>query len=182
MRQKKLKQSFHVPAFSLIELLIVIAIIGLMAMIAVVAVNANLLKARDMKRKADLKQMRTALEFYLDKYGAYPSTGSGWWGTCSTYGTHANTGSNGYIPNLSPEFTGLLPKDPTGKANAYCTGLGIGPEQSCFLYKSDGTHYKLLAHCTIESLLPTSDPFYDPMRPNHAYMVCDGDITTCNTW
>lgn len=59
--------------FTLVELLVVVAIIGLLAGIAVVSVNSVRVKARDAKRIADVKQIQNALELYNNtKGGAYP--------------------------------------------------------------------------------------------------------------
>lgn len=61
--------------FTLIELLVVIAVIGLLASVVLVALNATRIKARDTKRKADIKQLQTALEFYYDDNNEYPAVG-----------------------------------------------------------------------------------------------------------
>lgn len=58
--------------FTLIELLVVIAIIGVLASTVLASVNSARIKARDARRKADLRQITTALELYYDTYGAYP--------------------------------------------------------------------------------------------------------------
>ena len=58
--------------FTLIELLVVIAIIGVLASTVLASVNSARIKARDARRKADLKQISLALELYYDAYGAYP--------------------------------------------------------------------------------------------------------------
>ncbi|PIT96248.1 hypothetical protein COT94_01415, partial [Candidatus Falkowbacteria bacterium CG10_big_fil_rev_8_21_14_0_10_37_14] len=55
-------------AFTLIELLIVIAIIGVLATLATVAVSSARGRARDAKRVSDLKQISTALEMYYADY------------------------------------------------------------------------------------------------------------------
>ena len=60
--------------FTLVELLVVVAIIGLLAGIAVVSVNAVRAKARDTKRVADIKQIQTALERRFSDTGMYPPT------------------------------------------------------------------------------------------------------------
>ncbi|TAN33016.1 prepilin-type N-terminal cleavage/methylation domain-containing protein [Patescibacteria group bacterium] len=68
-----MKQS---KGFSLIELLVVVAIIGLLATLAVVALNGARIKARDGKRLSDLKQIQTALELYQDENNSYPAGAS----------------------------------------------------------------------------------------------------------
>ncbi|MFH1522588.1 MAG: type II secretion system protein [Patescibacteria group bacterium] len=59
--------------FTLIELLVVISIIGLLSSMAVYAINSARVKARDTKRKADLKQVQLALELFYDNNNTYPS-------------------------------------------------------------------------------------------------------------
>ncbi|GAC1413288.1 MAG: hypothetical protein NVSMB66_4800 [Candidatus Doudnabacteria bacterium] len=59
-------------AFTLIELLIVISIIGLLASIVGVALTSARSKARDAKRKGDLRGLQTALELYFNDFGSYP--------------------------------------------------------------------------------------------------------------
>jgi type II secretory pathway pseudopilin PulG len=58
--------------FSLVELFIVIAIIILLASVSIIALNDQRAKARDAKRISDVRQIRTALEFYQSDEGEYP--------------------------------------------------------------------------------------------------------------
>ena len=58
--------------FSLIELLIVIAIIILLGIISVVALSSQQASARDARRISDIRQIRTALEFYSSDESQYP--------------------------------------------------------------------------------------------------------------
>lgn len=57
--------------FTLIELLVVIAVIGILASVVMASLNSARMKARDAKRKADMKQIQIALELYYDQVGKY---------------------------------------------------------------------------------------------------------------
>lgn len=60
--------------FTLVELLIIIAIIGVLAGSAIAIINpsAQFQKANDAKRKSDLSQMQKAIEQYYQDMGTYP--------------------------------------------------------------------------------------------------------------
>ena len=58
--------------FTLIELLVIIVIIIILAGISIIALDGQRAKARDAKRISDVKQIRTALEFYFSDEGEYP--------------------------------------------------------------------------------------------------------------
>lgn len=63
-------------AFTLIELLLVIAIIGLTATIAIASVGGARAKGRDEKRVTDLKQIQKALELSFEPGSGYPVVAS----------------------------------------------------------------------------------------------------------
>lgn len=63
-------------AFTLIELLVVVAIISLLSSIVMASLNSARVKARDAKRKADLHQLRSALELSFNNRGYYPGDGN----------------------------------------------------------------------------------------------------------
>ena len=63
---KKLK------GFTLIEILVVIAIILLVSTLAVIAVNAARSKQRDATRLSNLRQAQSALEDYFNENNTYP--------------------------------------------------------------------------------------------------------------
>lgn len=65
---------FRSKGFTLVELLVVIAVIGTLATLLLVQLGAARQRARDVKRVADINQVRTALELFFDDNGAYPGT------------------------------------------------------------------------------------------------------------
>jgi prepilin-type N-terminal cleavage/methylation domain-containing protein len=173
--------------FTLIELIIVISIIGLLSVIGISSFSAIQEDARNAKRKGDLKEMQKALEAFKTRNGRYPDTctaantiscdisASNWRGTCTTYNNSAtvnDTGASGYIPDLAPEFIPVLPHEPredvanpsrsggSSTANGLCAIAG----RSCYIYRSNGSDYKLLSHCSPEGDMSNEDPFYDPTR------------------
>lgn len=93
--------------FTIIELLVVIAIIGLLAAVAAVALVSARQDARNKKRMADITQMATAVEAYIQQTGSAPVPGVLWQDFQKNIGT-----------NLI-----ILPKDPTNvelQAYYYC--------------------------------------------------------------
>ncbi len=62
--------------FTFIELLVVVTIIAVLSAIGMISYRSANLKSRDGKRKADLEQLRAALEIYRADNGVYPATGS----------------------------------------------------------------------------------------------------------
>lgn len=173
--------------FTLIELLVVISIIGILVSLGMASYSMIEKRGRDTKRKSDLMQLKTALEAYYAVNNAYPSSTGAWRGTCSTYGSHDTTGTDGYIPNLAPNFIEELPVDPrSGQAYPPCNNGG----SNCYLYYSDGTDYKLLAHCGPESWpvtgaeacpggCPENSPFCDPARKTWAWQVHSSSTSIC---
>ncbi len=71
MYQKSRKFS---QGFTLVELLVVITIIGVLATVVMVSLNSARVKARDIKRIADVRQVALALEFCYDQAGKYLAT------------------------------------------------------------------------------------------------------------
>ncbi len=58
--------------FTLMELLVVIAVIGLLASLIIVANNNARVRARDTIKLRELKAIQTAIDLYFDANGFYP--------------------------------------------------------------------------------------------------------------
>jgi general secretion pathway protein G len=59
--------------FTLLELLVVMAIIGILAAIGIASYGTVQSKARDARRKSDLENVARALEMYRNDVGSYPA-------------------------------------------------------------------------------------------------------------
>ena len=63
--------------FTLIELLVAISIIAIISTVLLANFNAARERGRDAQRKADLRNISTALRIYYNDYGVYPASGIG---------------------------------------------------------------------------------------------------------
>lgn len=86
--------------FTLIELLVVIAIISLLSSVVLTSLNSARSKARDTKRRAELRQLSVALELYYNKYGTYPISSPNCGGQSGDEWCRDNQGDN-WVPGLS---------------------------------------------------------------------------------
>ncbi len=107
--------------FTLIEVLVVIAIMGLLTSFALVSLQSARVSARDTKRKIDIRQLVNAMELYYLDHDTYPGDiYNGWEQTCKTASI---------IPTISTETQKLVsdnylpgfPCDPinTGSTNDF---------------------------------------------------------------
>lgn len=143
--------------FTLVEILVVVAIISILASeVAIYSLQSGRV-SRDAQRQADLREMQAAVELYKQRHGRYPEAcGSPprvapqWAGEilgpheCFTTGATATrtpqyiVGANG---RWFTDFMDRLPSDPargSGEGYAYMTN-------------AEGTVYKIIAMNTVES-------------------------------
>ncbi|MBU2577212.1 type II secretion system GspH family protein [Patescibacteria group bacterium] len=103
--------------FSLIELLVVITIIGVLISVSFVGFSQARKSARDAKRKADLEQIRSALEIYRNDLKTYPPG----FADCDPRS----------ISNGSDVYMAEVPKDPLCTSQYYRYNKLIGANSYC---------------------------------------------------
>jgi len=134
--------------FTLIELLVVISIISLLSSVVLAGLNSARAKARDSKRISELKQLQTALEFYYDKYGAYPQASAGGfasdWNSCISSSSYHTA----LAPLMTAGFISKLPMDPVDRNS--------GTPRYCYWYF---THTQDAFNCGGNNT--PGDPLYD---------------------
>lgn len=114
--------------FTLIELLVVISILAVLALVGFAAYNLAFSKARDTKRKADLRALVTGLELYYSSKGSYAISGITSSSSCSDANSDVFYSEiSRYMKNQS------TPVDPTNNT------------KYCFISLNDGNSYRLYA-------------------------------------
>lgn len=130
--------------FTLIELLLAIAIVGILMGIGVFTFRAAQSSARDAQRKADLKNIASALERYRarekiqipggPKVNTYPLST---WAPCAAFPSWSCSTSTydglWWIQNLAPSYMDKMPHDPNEETGTPC-GTAASYSASKFVY------------------------------------------------
>ena len=90
--QRKQKQGF-----TLIEILIVVAIIAILASVVLIGLGPTQQAGRDARRLSDLRETQNALELYYNAKGTYPAVAT--WSALSAAIVAANIGITQPLPN-----------------------------------------------------------------------------------
>jgi len=161
MQKKKNK------GFTLIELLVVIAIIGILAAIGLSALTSARAKARDAKRKSDLREVSTAVELYYADHGRYPdSTASPSVSSFSTLITYLK--ANSY---LSKDIA-----DPLTPSRQYCYGVSESPATMQGLYYRMGAQLEVTSDTSMQNDGGVSNTLYEV---GNALGNSSGNVTGC---
>jgi len=119
MSQQQLKKQ---RGFTLVEMVVVIAVIGVLMGIAFQGFTTIQQNARDTRRVADLRKIQVQLELYFVKCGHYPTTG-----TCRNPGEGAGSLTKRQLISELVEAGAReeeIPKDPIA-AREYLYGFGL---------------------------------------------------------
>lgn len=117
-------KEFSRKGFTLIEILIVVAIIAILASIVLVGLGPTQALGRDSRRVSDLQEIQNGLELYYNKNGAYPvpAQGAAW-----TVFQGDLTGASIGINNV--------PVDPSSPGRGYA-----------YAWSAAGASYELMAY------------------------------------
>ncbi len=124
----------QVRGFTLMEILIAMAIIGILASVGFGSYIRSLKKGRDAQRKSDLNQVQSALEAYMSDFQVYPGCNSeGKIVGCSDGDADCDWGDS-FVRNVgdtTKTYMSRLPEDPVSGAD--------------YVYVSDGDKYQLFS-------------------------------------
>jgi len=140
--------------FTLVELLIVIAILAILSALGVSNFQSARIKARDVSRKSDLQTIAKSLETYVNDHRAYPRSDSNGKIICKTSSVICNWGTE-FSDDTGTIYTATLPEDSSGFS---------------YWYSSTGSSYTLYAHIENDN---------DNSIDNAITQVCGGTIL-CN--
>jgi len=133
--------------FTLIELAITIAILGIILAISLTIIRPTeyLASGRDTQRKADLRNIQTALRVFYNDYGGFPASGTGG-NTGKIVGCGQSTSPGPFTCEYGSQWSAdskvimsTLPKDPLpGQSYQYTqTDPDTYTFQACLENKSD---------------------------------------------
>lgn len=119
--------------FTLLELLVAMAIIAILTVLGISSFGTVREKSRDSRRKQDLQSITKSLEMYYNDFGHYPLSSDGAIMGCGAGATSACTWG-GVFEN-------------TSNATLYMTELPADPKGNSYYYLTDveGSYYQLFA-------------------------------------
>jgi len=159
---EKIKKMLHASRFKLrgrgftiVELLIVIAIIALLVSLSTVLYSDSKRKSRDSRREEDMKEIQNALNLYVVNKHTYPICGS----MVDIINPENNTfvkidGGTDCLSQalVSDRLFPRTPMDPLGGSVGSCGSLA----DNVYCYASDGFRYYLRYSLETDSILGKS--------------------------
>lgn len=169
--------------FTIVEMLIVIAIIGILSGIVLVATMSSKARARDVRRRADVATIKTALELYRDLKGSYsivnknatsPNDLTGYYGNsttnyslgwfnyeCTTAANYTRSIANGLV---SWGFFNAAPVDPRRACLTSCGGCAA--TSGSYMYRTDSTGSIYCIYAQLERITDSDSNGWDDNGTN----------------
>ena len=116
--------------FTVMELIIVIAIIGVLAGILVLSYDGVQANGRDAKRQSDMLSVKSQLEVYFNENGTYPTAA-----TMTNSDASTIAGSSGILKGLSADAL-VNPLASQGTTNSFAAIGGGNPANNVYWYQS----------------------------------------------
>ncbi len=136
--------------FTLIELMITIAIIALLTSIIITSAGPSRSKSRDLKRISDMGQLQLALELYFDRCKHYPIT--------------LETGNSANVCTVS--------SGASVNVDTYISQIPTAPSPSTYTYITDSAHDDYVLYTTLENAVDAQkDSLSDSHKPSFASAI-----------
>jgi prepilin-type N-terminal cleavage/methylation domain-containing protein len=151
--------------FTLVELLIVIAILSILSTIGVTNFQSARIKARDVGRKSDLQVISKSLEAYVNDHRIYPLSDNNGKIICKSGNTICNWGTE-FSDTTGTIYSATLPADQSGFSYWYSS--------------PDGSYYTLYAHLENENDPAIANPPFSPPVYCGGTVICNYKINSSN--
>lgn len=121
----KIMLKFKQKGFTLLELLLVIALIAILSTFVIATGRESFKRGRDTQRKSDIKNVASALDIFYSDYGIYPaSDGAGAILACpysaiTSSGTPCVWGTSEFSDDQGTIYFNRLPTDPDESQSYY---------------------------------------------------------------
>lgn len=152
--------------FTLIEVMVVVAIISILTGAVMVSLSAVRLKTEATQALVDLQRIALSLETYRANYGTYPPScgGGNQWAARNGYASWCGLGPC-WISPFSGEGWCPLPYN----LNPPPPGRSVGESQYIYRTNSSGSEYKLIYYYPVSMAVPAE--FIDPARTTYAFGI-----------
>lgn len=175
-KQKSMTLPFYriQKGFTLVELLVVMAIIGVLVGLVGANFRTAQIRGRDVQRKSDLKNISTSLELMFSDYERYPSSdANGNILACSYDTVGVCDWGTDEITDSKTIYMKILPQDPASSSYQYF--YRIVPD-------SGNQKFQLFAHLeNSEDQDCINANCVDPVAYSCGSAVCNFSITSANT-
>jgi prepilin-type N-terminal cleavage/methylation domain-containing protein len=164
-------------AFTIIELMIVIAVIGILATIIIVSYNGIQQRALNLTRLDDIDKVAGLLALYAKNHnGTYPATTSNT--TANWKSIDVRTDSHCFNGSAQTDWIPGTDSLPQSKPNTG-SSAGVNGNPGCYLYASNGIDYVLSAWNMVATPT-TSTQYYRRLGFRSFQTPTSAQFFTCN--